>query len=92
MLAANTAWLVPNVTKQPLNDRAFRKALAYSINVGLIVQDDYGNIVSKASPTGLLPNWNKWVDQAQVKSLGFTLQRREVEGAPRRQRVPRPQR
>jgi peptide/nickel transport system substrate-binding protein len=72
MLAANTAWLVPNTTKKPLDDRAFRKALASSINVGRIVQDDYGNIVSKASPTGLLPTWNKWVDQAQVKNLGFS--------------------
>ena len=72
MLAANTAWLVPNTTKKPLNDRAFRKALASSINIGRIVQDDYGNIVSKANPTGLLPNWNKWIDQAQVEELGFS--------------------
>ena len=72
MLAANTAWLVPNTRKKPLNDWAFRKALASSINVGRIVQDDYGNIVSKANATGLLPNWSKWIDQAQVKSLGFS--------------------
>ncbi len=71
MLAANTAWLVPNLTKKPLDDRAFRRALASSINIGRIVQDDYGNIVSKASPTGLLPNWSKWIDQAQVDKLGF---------------------
>jgi peptide/nickel transport system substrate-binding protein len=72
MLAANTAWLVPNTTKAPLSDRAFRRALAMSINVNRIVVADYGNIVSKASPTGLLPTWNKWVDQAQVKKLGFS--------------------
>jgi peptide/nickel transport system substrate-binding protein len=72
MLSANTAWLVPNTTKAPLSDRVFRRALAMSINVNRIVTADYGNIVSKANPTGLLPTWNKWIDQAQVRRLGFT--------------------
>jgi peptide/nickel transport system substrate-binding protein len=72
MLAANTAWLVPNTTKAPLSDRAFRRALAMSINVDRIVTADYGNIVSKANPTGLLPTWGKWIDQAQAKKLGFS--------------------
>ena len=71
MLAANTAWLVPNTTKPPLDDRNFRKALASSIDVGRIVRDDYGNIVSKANATGLLPIWNKWIDAGQVNRLGF---------------------
>jgi peptide/nickel transport system substrate-binding protein len=71
MLSANTAWLVPNTTKAPLSDRAFRRALAMSINVDRIVTADYGNIVSKANPTGLLPTWGKWIDQAQAKKLGF---------------------
>ena len=72
MLSANTAWLVPNLTKKPLDDRNFRRALASSIDVDRIVRDDYGRIVSKANPTGLLPIWNKWIDQAQVRRLGFT--------------------
>jgi len=42
-----------------------------SINVDQIVTADYGNIVEKANPTGLLPTWNKWIDQAQAKKLGF---------------------
>ena len=71
MLSANTAWLVPNTTKVPLNDKVFRRALAMSINIDQIVTADYGNIVKKANPTGLLPTWNKWIDQAQVKKLGF---------------------
>jgi len=71
MLSANTAWLVPNTTHAPLNDAAFRRALAMSINVDQIVKADYGNIVSKANPTGLLPTWNKWIDQAQANKLGF---------------------
>ena len=72
MLPANTAWLVPNTTRKPLNDVAFRRALAESINVDQIVRDDYSNIVSKANPTGLLPTWDKWIDKAQVKKLGFS--------------------
>jgi peptide/nickel transport system substrate-binding protein len=72
MLSANTAWLVPNTTHKPLNDRVFRRALASSININRIVTADYGNIVAKANPTGLLPTWSKWIDQAQAKKLGFT--------------------
>ena len=72
MLAANTAWLVPNLTKRPLNDVTFRRALAESIDINRIVVADYQRIVSKANPTGLLPTWNKWVNQAQAKSLGFS--------------------
>jgi len=71
MLSANTAWLIPNTTHAPLNDVNFRKALAMSINIDQIVKADYGNIVAKASPTGLLPTWNKWIDQAQANKLGF---------------------
>jgi peptide/nickel transport system substrate-binding protein len=71
MLSANTAWLVPNTTHAPLNDVAFRKALAMSINIDQIVTADYGNIVKKASPTGLLPTWDKWIDKAQANKLGF---------------------
>ena len=71
MLSANTAWLVPNTTHAPLNDVNFRRALAESINVDQIVKADYGNIVAKANPTGLLPTWNKWIDQAQANKLGF---------------------
>jgi peptide/nickel transport system substrate-binding protein len=72
MLSANTAWLVPNTTKAPLNDVVFRRALASSINIGRIVTADYGNIVAKANPTGLLPTWSKWIDKAQAKKLGFS--------------------
>ena len=71
MLSANTAWLVPNTTHAPLNDVAFRKALAMSINIDQIVTADYGNIVKKANPTGLLPTWDKWIDKAQANKLGF---------------------
>jgi peptide/nickel transport system substrate-binding protein len=71
MLSANTAWLIPNTKKAPLSDRNFRRALAMSINLNQIVNAGYGNIVSKANPTGLAPQWSKWIDKAQVAKLGF---------------------
>jgi peptide/nickel transport system substrate-binding protein len=71
-LGANTTWLFPNTTKKPLDDRQFRRALASSINMGQILSKAYQGLVNKASPTGLLPIWNKWVDQAAVRQLGFS--------------------
>ena len=71
MLSANTAWLVPEHDARTAERRSFRKALAMSINVDQIVKADYGNIVAKANPTGLLPTWNKWIDQGQASKLGF---------------------
>ena len=44
MMSANTAWLATNNTKPPLDDPAFRKALATSIDVDTIV-----NVVYRAS-------------------------------------------
>jgi peptide/nickel transport system substrate-binding protein len=71
-LSANTSWLTPNTTHKPLNDKKFRKALATSINIGQIVgSGDYNNLVSPANATGLLPTWKKWVNQKQLKRLGF---------------------
>jgi peptide/nickel transport system substrate-binding protein len=72
MLPANTAWLFPNTTRKPLDDTAFRKALAYAMDVDRIVSADYGGIVEKANPTGLLPIWDKYVDQAVVQEKGFS--------------------
>ncbi len=72
MLAANTAWLVPNLTQTPMNDPVFRRALAESINISAIVNNVYGQIVSAANPTGLLPVWSQYVNQSLVKQYGFT--------------------
>ncbi len=71
-LGANTTWLFPNTTKKPLSDKQFRKALAYSINMNQILSKAYQGLVTKASPTGLLPIWNKWIDQKVVKQYGFS--------------------
>lgn len=72
MLSANTAFLFMNLKKKPLDDPNFRRALAFAINVDEIVTRVYGNIVRKADPTGLLPVWERFVDQDVVRQLGFT--------------------
>jgi peptide/nickel transport system substrate-binding protein len=54
-----------------MNDAAFRRALAYSVDTKKIVEGVYGKIVKAASPTGLLPTWDTYVDTAAVNELGF---------------------
>jgi peptide/nickel transport system substrate-binding protein len=71
MLPANTAMLIPNHEREPLDDPAFRRALAFSINVQLIVENVYRNIVQPASPVGLHPVWEQFVDQNVVSASGF---------------------
>lgn len=72
MLSANTAYLWPNYTREPLNDAAFRRALAFSLDVDTIVERVYGGIVEKANPTGLLPVWNDYIDEQVVAEFGFS--------------------
>jgi peptide/nickel transport system substrate-binding protein len=72
MLSANTAWLIMNTNKAPLDDKKFRRALAFAMDVNNVVKVDYKNIVSKANSSGLLPIWNKYVDRGVVNSLGFS--------------------
>ena len=71
MLAANTTWLILNTTRKPMDDAAFRRALAFAIDTGRIASGVYGNIVQPANPTGLLPIWEKYIDQSVVDELGF---------------------
>jgi peptide/nickel transport system substrate-binding protein len=71
-LGANTTWLFPNTTRAPLNDPQFRRALAFSINMNQILDKAYQGLVNKASPTGLLPIWNKWIDKKVVAKYGFS--------------------
>jgi peptide/nickel transport system substrate-binding protein len=72
-LSANTVWLFPNTTQKPLNDAAFRRALATSIDINQILDKAYQGLAIKASPTGLLPIWNKYVDGPTVKKYGFSF-------------------
>ncbi len=79
MLSANTAVLFLNTTKPPMDDPAFRKALAYAINVDDIVNVAYANLVRAASPTGLLPNLSDYVDEDLVASKGWTYDPEEAQ-------------
>ncbi len=72
MLSANTAWLIMNNTMAPMDDPAFRRAVAHAVDVSQIVEVVYGNIVKAANPTGLLPIWDQYIDQAVVDELGFS--------------------
>ncbi len=73
MLSANTAVLFLNTTKKPMDDPAFRRALAFAIDVPSIVNVAYAQLVKAASPTGLLPSLEKFVDQDVVAELGYTF-------------------
>lgn len=72
MLSANTAWLVPNLKKAPLSDVNFRRALAAAVDTKAIASQVYGDIVSPANPTGLLPTWNQYIDKSVVAKYGYT--------------------
>ncbi|MDH7474085.1 MAG: ABC transporter substrate-binding protein [Anaerolineae bacterium] len=72
MLSANTAVLFLNTTKKPMDDPAFRKAVAFAINTNDIVNVAYANLVKAANPTGLLPSLEKYVDKDVVARLGFS--------------------
>ncbi len=73
MLSANTAVLFLNTTKAPMDDAAFRRALAFAIDVPSIVNVAYAQLVKAANPTGLLPDLEKFVDQDVVANLGYTF-------------------
>lgn len=78
MLSANVAALIINEQIKPLDDVEFRKALAYAIDTNDIVENDYTGIVKAANPTGLLPIWDKYVDQAMVDQYGWSYDPEEA--------------
>jgi peptide/nickel transport system substrate-binding protein len=78
MLSANTAVLFLNTTKAPLDDPAFRRALAFGIDSDAIVKIAFANLVAKASPTGLLPTLLDYADQDVVDQLGYSYDPEEV--------------
>jgi peptide/nickel transport system substrate-binding protein len=61
-----------NLTKKPMDDPAFRRAVAFAIDTSQIVNVVYGGMVLPANPTGLLPVWDEYVDQAVVDEYGFS--------------------
>lgn len=78
MLSANTAVLFLNNTKAPMTDPAFRKALAFAIDVPSIVNTAYAQLVAASSPTGLLPSLSSFDDQDVIANLGWTFDTEEA--------------
>ncbi|MFC3492755.1 ABC transporter substrate-binding protein [Glycomyces rhizosphaerae] len=74
MAPVNTAMLIPNTTRKPLDDPAFRRAMAYAISPGEIVDAVYGGMVSEAHPTGLLPIWERYYDAEALREHGFVFE------------------
>ncbi len=72
MLSWNTAMLYMNNRKAPMNDPAFRRAIAFAINTDDIVNKVYAGMVMKANPTGLFGEaWMKFYDKKIVNAFGF---------------------
>ncbi|GAB3222425.1 ABC transporter substrate-binding protein [Glycomyces halotolerans] len=78
MASANTAMLIPNTTIEPLNDPEFRRAMAFAISPGEIVDSVYSGIVAESSPTGLLPIWERYYDQEVLADHGFQFEPSEA--------------
>ncbi|HSB01049.1 MAG TPA: ABC transporter substrate-binding protein [Anaerolineales bacterium] len=72
MVSANVATLIINQQKKPLDDVNFRRALAYSIDLNDIIQNNYTGLVRVADPTGMMPHQDKYIDKAQRAELGWT--------------------
>ncbi|NMC46603.1 MAG: ABC transporter substrate-binding protein [Chloroflexi bacterium] len=78
MLSANTAVLFLNTTMKPMDDAAFRRALAFAIDVPSIINVAYAQLVKAASPSGLLPVLDKYVDQDVMAELGYSFDTAEA--------------
>ncbi|HEX3516666.1 MAG TPA: ABC transporter substrate-binding protein, partial [Trebonia sp.] len=72
MLSANTVWLEPNDSVAPMSNVNFRKAMAYALNPAAIAQTVYGGIAKSATPTGLLPTLNGYINSSAVSQNGFS--------------------
>ncbi|ROR74089.1 ABC transporter substrate-binding protein [Bogoriella caseilytica] len=64
MLSANTAVLIPNTEREPLDDAEFRRALATAIDVDAIVSGAYGGLVQPSHFSGMLPAYEEFYDDS----------------------------
>jgi peptide/nickel transport system substrate-binding protein len=81
MIPWNVAYLIPNTTVPPLDDAAFRRAMAFAIDVPEIIATAYAGLVSPADPTGLLPTWVDagMVDEDIASESGFSFDPTQAE-------------
>ena len=87
MLSANTAWLVPNTTHAPLNDAAFRRALAMSINVDQIVTGRLRQHRREGQPDRPAADLEQVDRPGPGEEARLQVRHRRREGAARRQRL-----
>ncbi|MCY9785464.1 ABC transporter substrate-binding protein [Nocardiopsis sp. EMB25] len=80
MKSANTAWLVLNHDREPMDDVVFRQALARAIDMDQIIGGPYSNLVEAANPTGLLPAWDQYIDHELVAEAELGYDPDEVVG------------
>ncbi len=72
MLSWNTALVYMNTNIKPMDDKDFRRALAFAINKNTIVNRVYGGLVQPANPTGLFgEGWMEYYDTDVVDEYGF---------------------
>ncbi|MBU0935378.1 MAG: ABC transporter substrate-binding protein [Spirochaetes bacterium] len=80
-LPDNIVFLMPNHTKKPFNDTAFRRALAFAINTDDIVEIAYENMIVKPENSlGLLPHpgWAAYNNDDIAKNLGYSFNQDEA--------------
>jgi len=78
MLSGGAICLIPNLTKKPMSDPSFRRAVAFAVDVNEIVTKVYGNLVPPANPSGLPLTMSKYVDKDIVSKLGFKYDPKEA--------------
>jgi len=74
MLSDNTAFLFMNTTKKPMDDAAFRRAVAFAINSADIKRRVFEDQVLVSNPLGYLPidAWMQYYNQEIVDMYGFS--------------------
>ncbi len=74
MLPANTAFLFLNTKKPPLDNPAFRRAMAFAIDPRKIVDTVFEKQVTVANPVGFVPidSWMSVYPEEVVKEYGFS--------------------
>lgn len=73
MLSWNTAKVYMNTLRKPMDDPAFRRAMAFAIDQKTIVERVYGGMVLPANPTGLFGEGRlAYLDEKVVAEYGFS--------------------
>ena len=81
MLSWNTALMYMNTTREPMDDKQFRRAMAFMVNKDNIVNKVYGGLVKPSNPTGLFgEGWESYLDEEVVEDYGFEYNPTKAKG------------